>query len=257
VHWLDWDRDWNGPLTGRARWDRNPVLIVESVDDHVTLSTPTFLNAALHTAVRVFEVFEVPFGTSDLEGSLTEEPLSGRVANNGLDAWTTLIEHASTSPETPSFAWLWKLRTLSQQVAFDRASVIPFFNAARDSVPVEAHALLDKLLEQLRLISSAATNLAQRAWDEQTLGADSPAALQNALSSSHALAFALSPNNDDLIDALEAMGYADRLESMPWGLALMMFDRQRWRLLVRHVDELQHYETTLETTLRRLSDRLA
>lgn len=254
--WIPLDADWHGPVTSRARWGANPVFLIEHVDDagepSAQPSPDLVLRRAAEAGMRACEVFEIAYGTSGLEQDFASEPLAGRSAAHGAEAWAVFIEEIRQRPSLEHSAFIWKVDTVAARLAHDRDALARFFAACADRVDGSERGLLTGLAADLRQLACDARDLRQLVWFDPSSAASSAEAVQDMLSSSRALAYPL-PDDEGLVDALRAIGYDDRVAELTRGNAILMQDEMRWREVLRHVQRMADREANVEAALPRLA----
>lgn len=263
LRWTPLDADWHGPVSSRARWDINPVFIIDDAipPDHPDANPPlpTLLRIATRTALRIAEVFEIPYGTSGLEHDLSEEPLAGRTAAHGAEAWAMLTDYVRQRPPLDRSPFIWQLDTLTRRLAHDRDALARFFDrcAEETSTPDTTRATLRTLAQTARDIACGARDLRQLVWLDDAAHATSAEDVQRLLTSTRALAYPLPAGDDELIEELARRGYDDRIAHLTQATAVLMQDDVRWIEVLRTVRRLADLEAEIDAAMPRLADDTA
>lgn len=247
--WQRFDREWDGPVSSRARWDLNPLFVIESVDLN-TRKREEELVEAVQAGLRVCEQFEIPYGTSGLDETYAAVPLAGRVAGHGADAWGRLVEDVADKPDLANFVFLWKLDIISRRLAHDRQSLAEFFMAHGKRKRGDNAAALKDLSAVLEEIADGARELGEYAWYETPEDIATPEDFQQMMARSSALAYPV-PQHRGFPDRLREMGYDDRMFNTVRGEAILMGDAVRWQSLARVVDRVADLDASIEMSLRR------
>ncbi|PIW02265.1 MAG: hypothetical protein COW42_02370 [Deltaproteobacteria bacterium CG17_big_fil_post_rev_8_21_14_2_50_63_7] len=253
ARWMAFDRDWDGPVTSRARWDLNPVFVIDSAGSTPTPKPAEQLQQAVDAGLRSFEPFEIAYATSGFDDAYATEPTAGRNACNGLEAWAALGDDIQNRPDLSSFAFTWKVDALAARLRHDRAALAEFFTVHAKHQKGDKAQLLTSLSEVLTAIAEKAKTLRQLAWNQDTYHVQTPEDFQQLMASSRSLAYPV-PEHRGFPELLRAVGYEDRMHTTSWGLAIFMDDEVRWQHVARIVDELGNDEADVENFLRRIAD---
>lgn len=251
--WVPIDALWDGPVSSRARWVSTPLFIIEDTGSKRAPKLVDRLEQAASAGNRACEVFEIPYGTTGLEDVYAAEPVAGRAAAHGAEAWAVLGEEIKSRPSLADTGFIWKVDTVMRRLAHDREALAEFFGKHAGRAKGRTKAALSQLVETLEATVEGARELRALVWHREALEATTAEEMQSYLTSTRALAFPLG-DTPGLGDELRERGYGDRIHEHTWGDAIMMEDNVRWLEVVRSVRELADLEAEIEATLPRLTD---
>lgn len=253
ARWVPVDADWDGPVTSRARWGVNPVFIIEEVGAKKSPKNDDLLATAAEEGMRTYEAFELAYSTSGVDEAFAREPLAGRLAASGAEAWAVLLDEIKTRPPLQSSAFIWKINATMRRLAHDRRALAEFFQTHAKRVKTKGlKAQLSSLVETLNAIAGRADALRELVWHTATQSAATTDDIQSVLTSTRAVAYAL-PENETLHDELRAVGYDDRIFATQHGTAVIMDDDMRWFEVRKIVRELADIEADVEAALPRIA----
>lgn len=253
ARWMAFDREWDGPVTSRARWDLNPIFVIDSDRGISTPKPAEQLKQAVDAGLKSFEPFEIAYATSGFDEAYATEPTAGRYASNGLEAWSAFAEDIQERPDLADFAFTWKADTLTARLRHDRAALAEFFAAHAKHEKGDRKKLLGTLSEVLESIAAGANTLRKLVWNQDTFQVQTPEDFQQLMATTRSLAYPV-PEHRGFPELLREVGYEDRMHDTSWGQAIFMDDEVRWQHVARAVDELANQEADVENFLQRLAD---